>query len=87
MGTGSWVTGTGWTAVRQGADETISPAWECFYKSGTIGSIAQHSPKPGDSVSDAVLEIDERVCRPEFRAQLLGGKDLARSPQQHGQHL
>jgi hypothetical protein len=73
--------------LRQGADEAISPSRERFYEAGSIGRIAQRCSKPGDSVSDAVLEIHKGIGRPEFRPHLLSGDELAGRPQKDCQHL
>ena len=52
-----------------------------------VGAVAQNRAKSGNCISDAMFEVDERIGRPEFRAQLLGRDELTRTPEQDSQHL
>jgi hypothetical protein len=73
--------------LRQGADETISPARDGFDKPRSVGGVAQDGPKPGNGISNAMLEIHKSIGRPELRPQLLSGDELAGRPQKDCQHL
>src|SRR5262249_24047183 len=42
---------------------------------------------PGNGISNAMLEIDKGIRRPEFTPQLLGADELARRPQKNCQYL
>jgi hypothetical protein len=73
--------------LRQGADETISTAWDGFDKPRPVGGVAQDGSKPGNGISNAMVEIHKSIGRPEFRPQLLSGDKLAGRPQKDCQHL
>jgi hypothetical protein len=73
--------------LRQGADETISPARDGFDKPRSVGGVAQDGSKPGNGISNAMVEIHKSIGRPELRPQLLSGDELAGRPQKDCQHL
>jgi hypothetical protein len=69
------------------ADEPIAPSSECLNENGRFRRFAQRVAQPLYSGIQAVIEVDERVRRPELAPQFLSGNDFSRLFKQRGQHL
>src|ERR1700720_1579310 len=69
------------------AYEAIPSSSECLDKDGGLGRRAQRVPQPFDGCIQAMIEVDECVCRPELASQFLSGDHFSRPFKQRGQHL
>ena len=54
-------------------------------KCGVCGRVAQRLAQPLHGGIDAVLEVDDRLARPELPAKLFAAYQLARSLDQQGE--
>src|SRR6516164_5821379 len=68
-------------------DEAIPSPGYGFNEAGTLSVVIQRRPKPFHSVVQALLEVHERVGRPQLLLQLFSGDGLARTLQQHDQYV
>jgi hypothetical protein len=69
------------------SEEAISPARQGLNEPWIVGVIPQGLPNFVDSFVKPMLEIDERVLRPELLMEFLTGDNLAGFLQQGDQHL
>jgi hypothetical protein len=60
------------------SEEPISPAWQCLDKARIIGTVSEYLTNLIYRFIQTVLEINERVLRPELIVQLLAGDHLTR---------
>ena len=58
--------------------KSISPTRESFDEPGIIGIVPQRFAQSVDRFIQPLLEIDERILRPELIVQFLAGDDLTR---------
>ena len=70
-----------------GSDESIPTAGQGLDEPRSIRRVPQRIPQPADSRIQAVLKIDERLCRPETLPQLLASHEVARTIQQRLENL
>ena len=60
-------------SIFQRADVAVSPARQSFDVARFLGRIAQHFANARDCVVQAVVKIDEGICRPDPALQFLPG--------------
>jgi hypothetical protein len=68
-------------------EEAVAPASHGGYEPGILGGVAQRIPEPADGGVEAMVEVDEGVCRPEPFAHLLASDYLAGTIEQHCENL
>jgi hypothetical protein len=66
--------------------EPVAFARNGFHKAGSIRGVAKAFPQARNGGVQAVIEVDERVRRPETQPELFSSYDLARLFQQHAQN-
>ena len=71
--------------LRHRGDEPVTPPREGLDVTGGLGRVAQGLPQLPHRRVEAVVEVDERVRRPELVPQLLSGHHLARALQEQDQ--
>jgi hypothetical protein len=69
------------------SNETIAIARNGLDESRAIGGIAKRLPQLSDRGVQAVVEADERVCRPEALPQLVARDDGTASIQEQGERV
>ena len=69
------------------SNEAIPTSSECLNEYGGISRIAQRVAQSFDGCIQAMIEVDERVRRPELDAQFLSAYHFSRSLQQGNQEL
>src|SRR6516162_7212202 len=67
-------------------DEAIPSPGYGLNEAGTLSVVIQRRPKPFHGIVQALLEVHERVGRPQLLLQLFSSDGLARTLQQHDQH-
>ena len=72
---------------RHRSDEPVTTPREGLDVTGGLGRVAQRLPQLPHRRVEAVVEVDERVRRPELLPQLLSGHHLARALQEQGQQV
>src|SRR5262249_11674219 len=68
-------------------DKAISPPVERLDKARVVSVVAERLPDAANGLVEALLEIDERIERPQLFLQLLTSNHLARPLQQQGEHI
>ena len=68
-------------------DEAIAAPVQRLHEPRVVGIVAERRAKPLDRRIQAVLEVDERPCRPETLPQLLARHDLARPLDHHRENF
>jgi hypothetical protein len=69
------------------SEEAVAATGHSFDEAGTLGGVAEGLTDFVDRLVQPVVEIDERVCGPEFLLKFLAPDDLAGVLEQHCQHL
>ena len=69
------------------SDKAVAAAGQRFYKTRARCGIAQCLANLVDRSIQAVVEIDERVGRPDFLPQIVAGDDLSGMLQQSRENL
>ncbi|HXL22012.1 MAG TPA: hypothetical protein VOA78_06080 [Candidatus Dormibacteraeota bacterium] len=67
--------------------EAVPATCDRFHKTRTVGGIAESVADFVDRFVEPVIEIHERVCRPEFLLEFLAGYDFAGVLKERRQHL
>jgi hypothetical protein len=67
------------------SDEAVPSSSDCLNEDGLFRRFAQRNAQPLDGGIQAVIEVDERVRRPELIAQFFSGYHISRSLQQRCQ--
>jgi hypothetical protein len=73
--------------IRHRRNKAVSAPRKRFHISRRFGSVVQNLPNPGDGIIQTVVEIDERVSRPEQRLQFSTGNHFAGPLDKDGQDL
>src|SRR6185295_6726342 len=68
-------------------NEAVAAPGHCFDESGTLGGIAQRLADLVDRFVEAVVEIHERIRRPEATLEFRARHEIARPGQERGKHL
>src|SRR5207237_10568027 len=61
-------------------EEAVAASGHSFYKSGVLCRVTERVPQPADCCIQAVIDIDEGICRPELLLQFFAGHYLAGIP-------
>ncbi len=75
-----------WSTINR-CNEAIPSSSDCLNEDGRFRGFAESVPQPLDGRIQAVIEVDEGVCRPELATQFLPGNQFSRSFKQRCQHL
>ena len=74
-------------ALVDDSNEAIAVTGKRLDEARFVGRILQRIAQPLHRVVQALLEVNESVCRPDLLLQFVAGNDLARMLQQHLQNL
>src|ERR1700724_772 len=70
-----------------GRDESISPAWQCLYKTWAVRGVAEGFAQPHHGIVEAMIEVAKGVTRPETIPQVFPGDEVSRFFQEHREDL